>query len=69
MLDWCMPGMIQIVEANLDPGDVTAPEGSYQHSLFLRRQREEEAAAQGVVVKWKYDLFEGMMAGVMEELS
>ena len=50
-----------IINAELDPGDPTAPVGTYQNSLARRREEEKEAALEGRTVKWRYPLREGVL--------
>jgi len=42
-----------------DPGDVTAPYGSYQRNLALRTQSESDAKDKGIKLMWKYPVREG----------
>jgi len=51
-----------IVAAELDPGDPSAPVGSYQHSLSLRRRAENEALLLGKgPIAWKHPVREGQL--------
>ena len=50
----------------LDPGDPTAPPGTYQHSLSRRRAAEAEAAQQGRKLRWKTPLREGFLVDAFE---
>ena len=55
-----------IIDAQLDPGDATAPVGTYQNSLARRRQEESEAALEGRAIKWRYPLREGVLHEAFE---
>ena len=60
-------GRARVVEAVLDPGDPTAPRGSYQHSIALRRRAEAaHAAAGGRGLKWRRPVREGVVDGLLE---
>ena len=49
----------EIVSVQKDQGDATAESGSYQHSLYLRRQAEMEASRRGIKLTWMRPVQEG----------
>jgi tRNA-Thr(GGU) m(6)t(6)A37 methyltransferase TsaA len=51
-----------------DPGDITAPEGSYQHSVAMRKEAEVVAKARGMKtpLPWKYPVREGFVKDLFE---
>ena len=56
-----------IVEAVEDPGDMTAPVGSYQHSMALRRRAERIASQRGwKPLEWKHPVREGVLTGLYD---
>ena len=60
--------MAQITNVELDQGDDTAPKGSYQYNLAIRKQAEKlysssqniDSNKQSKQLRWKYSLQEGM---------
>ena len=57
----------RVVEATEDPGDPTAPVGSYQHSMALRRKAEAAARARGWrALEWKHPVREGRIKGLYD---
>lgn len=49
----------EIISVQKDQGDPTAESGSYQHSLYLRRQAEMEASRRGIKLTWMRPVQEG----------
>ncbi len=61
------PGSAVVVAAQVDPGDTTAPAGSYQHSVALRRSAEMEAAHnRRKPLAWKQPVREGVVEGLFD---
>mmetsp|Transcript_20841 Transcript_20841/g.59767 ORF Transcript_20841/g.59767 Transcript_20841/m.59767 type:complete len:468 (-) Transcript_20841:3802-5205(-) len=59
----------EIISAQKDQGDATAEPGSYQHSLYLRRQAEMEASRRGIKLNWMRPVQEGNAEGLYKLVS
>lgn len=61
-------GTATVVAADEDPGDPSAPPGTYQHSMHLRRRAEAEAAAMGrkACLRWRHPVREGVVRGLLD---